>query len=351
LSQRLKTSKLLPIDIPQYFLRLWAAAEPHQCGDFATVRQHPHFTNQKLIAFSTSFQAGAFLVPIDLNTLITPMPTIILADHKEVLTPYRRQKERYICPACDGHNLTFSDIGEWTCWNNPTREHRFEILDRLFPYRERSDPVTKREPEYPQPIAPTVHPSQLSYPLLTDEVLSHVRGKFTTYRYSDSQRVVRIDTASQRYIYPQFLNSDEWVKGAGEQPWQPYGLTRLLPRPGVTNLLLIVEGQKCVEIAHHRGIPALCLEAGDYSSQTIFDKLRAIKAKFGRLLLVVLPDHDLAGTNKANLTLRTARYFQLPTLLLNPLELEPQLVESGDIEQMPNLDRDRLMQIAKQKLK
>jgi hypothetical protein len=278
------------------------------------------------------------------------VPTIILADHKEVLTPYRRQHERYYCPACEGHNLTFSDIGEWTCWNNPTREHRFEILDRLFPDRERSDYTAKREPEYPQEIAPTVHPSQLGYPLMTDEVLCESRGNRTVYRYSSFQRVVRIDTPQQRYIFPQYLG-DEWVKGAGSEPWQPYGLSRLLPRPGVTNLLLTVEGQKCVEIAHHRGIPALCLEAGDYSSRTAFDKLRAVKAKFGRLLLAVLPDNDTAGANKANVILHTARYFNLPTLLLDPLEIEPQLSDGDDIEQIPNLARDRLMQIAKQKLK
>jgi hypothetical protein len=278
------------------------------------------------------------------------MPSIILADCKEVLTPYRRQKERYHCPACDGHNLTFSDIGQWMCWNNPTREHRVEILNRLFPNRERSNHVPKREPEYPQEIAPRVHPSQLGYPLLTDEVLCQSSGNHTIYRYSDTQRVVRIDTAHKRYIFPQYLDG-EWFKGAGKQPWQTYGVSRLLPRPGVTNLILIVEGQKCVEIAHSRGIPALCLEAGDYSSQTAFDKLRAIKVKFGRqLLLVVLPDHDTAGINKANVILHTARYFNLPTMLLDPLVVERQLIKGGDIEQMPNLNRDRLMQIAKQKL-
>lgn len=278
------------------------------------------------------------------------MATITLADHKEILTPYRRQKERYICPACDGHNLTFSDDGKWTCWNNPTREHRFEILDRLFPDREHSDYVTKREPEYPQADTPTIHPSHLGYPLMTDAVLCRTNGNRTVYQYSDSQRVVRIDTADKRYIFPQCLDADEWVKGAGSEPWQPYGLSRLLPRPGVTNLVLVLEGQKCVEIAHHRGIPALCLEAGDYSSKTAFDKLRAIKAKFGRLLLVVLPDLDAPGTNKANVILHTARYFQLPTLLLDPLEIEQQLEQSGDIEQMPKLDPDRLMQFVKQKL-
>lgn len=279
------------------------------------------------------------------------MPSIILADRKEVLTAYRRQKERYICPACDGHNLTFSDSGQWTCWNDPTREHRLEILARLFPNRERSNHVPKREPEYPPESAPIVLPSQLGYPLITNEVLCHSSGNRTIYRYNDTQRVVRIDTPQQRYIFPQYFDAGEWVKGAGSDSWPTYGLSRSLPRPGVTNLLMVVEGQKCVEIAHSRGIPALCLEAGNYSSKTAFDKLRAIKAKFGRLLLAVLPDHDLAGTNKARVILQTAQYFQIPTLLLDPLLVEPTLIEGDDIEQMPNLDRDRLMQIAKQQLK
>jgi hypothetical protein len=279
------------------------------------------------------------------------MPSIILADRKELLTPYRRQKERYMCPACDGHNLTFSDIGQWMCWNNPTREHRVEILDRLFPNRERSNHVPKREPEYPQEIAPRVHSSQLGYPLLTDEVLCQSSGNRTIYRYSDTQRVVRIDTPQQRYIFPQHRGTGEWVKGAGSEPWPTYGLSRLLPRPSVTNLLLIVEGQKCVEIAHSRGIPALCLEAGDYSSQTAFDKLREIKAKFERLLLVVLPDNDEAGTNKAKLILQTAQYFQIPMLWLDSLAIKPTLIKGGDIEQLPKLDGDRLMQITKQQLK
>lgn len=68
------------------------------------------------------------------------------------------------------------------------------------------------------------------------------------------------------------------------------------------------------------------------------------------MLLVVLPDNDLAGTHKANQIIQTARYFQIPTLLLNPIEIDPELSDGDDIEQMPTLDRDRLMQITKQKL-
>jgi hypothetical protein len=177
---------------------------------------------------------------------------------------------------------------------------------------------------------------------------ANANGRRTVYWYSQKQRVVRIDYPTDKVIFPQSFNGWEWIDVAGASPWLPYGLSRLLPYPGKINLVLVVEGQKCVEIAHSRGIPALCLESGDYSAQTTFDKLRAIKERLERVLLAVLPDYDLAGTRKAERIVHTARYFSLPTLLLNPLQIEPTLGAGGDIEQMVDLDADRFTKIVKQ---
>ena len=273
---------------------------------------------------------------------------IMLADYKHLLTNYRRYPNRYWCPACNCHNLTFSPEGKWMCWNDPTREHRIEIMAQLVPDFKRSAPP--RSESVIHPIIPKIHPLQLGYPLITNEVLSEVSGNQTIYHYSQSQRVMRIEQVGDKSIFPQHLKGKDWINGAGGQPWCTYGLSRLLFYPGVVNLILVVEGQKCVEIAHSRGIPALCLEGGDYSSKTTFDKLRAIKHTFKRLLLVVLPDRDLAGGHKANRIIHTARYFNLPTLLLDPLQIEPDLQVGDDIEQMPNLDADRLMKVVKRML-
>jgi hypothetical protein len=158
------------------------------------------------------------------------------------------------------------------------------------------------------------------------------------------------DYPTDKVIFPQSFNGQEWLDGAGSNPWAPYGLSRLLPYPGKINLVLAIEGQKCVEIALSRGIPALCLESGDYSHRTAFYKLRAIKERLGRILLVVLPDYDLVGTHKAERIVHTARYFSLPTLLLDPLQIESNLKVADDIEQMPSLDPDRLMEIVKRML-
>ncbi len=272
---------------------------------------------------------------------------IVLADYKEALTPYRRYRERYYCPACDGHNLTFSPEGKWMCWNEPTREHRVEIMARLVPNFKQFASRVRSEPC--PVIIPRIHPAQLHFPLMKDEQLAEtIRGR-TVYWYSDKQRVVRIDYRTDKVIFPQSYGK-EWLDGAGSNPWTPYGLSRLLLYPGKINLVLVVEGQKCVEIAHRRCIPALCLESGDYSDRTAFDKLRAIKERLGRVLLVVLPDYDLAGNRKAERIIHTVKYFSLPTLLLDPLQIESNLKVADDIEQMPNLDADRLMEIVKRML-
>jgi hypothetical protein len=271
---------------------------------------------------------------------------IVFADYKQTLTPYRRG--RYICPACAGHNLTFSRSGAWNCWNDPTRAHRLEIMAQLIPDFKQSTSRVKSE-QCPI-VIPRIHPAQLHFPLRKDKKLAETIGGQTIYWYSEKQRVVRIDYPTDKVIFPQSFNGWEWIDVAGASPWLPYGLSRLLPYPGKINLVLVVEGQKCVEIAHSRGIPALCLEAGDYSAQTTFDKLRAIQERLERVLLVVLPDYDLAGTRKTERIIHTARYFSLPTLLLDPLQIEPTLGAGGDIEQMPNFDRDRFTNIVKQML-
>lgn len=273
---------------------------------------------------------------------------IVLADYKDALTPYRRYRERYYCPVCDGHNLTFSPTGAWMCWNEPTREHRVEIMARLVPDFKQSASRVKSEPC--PVIIPRIHPAQLHFPLMKDEQLAEIVGRRTVYWYSDKQRVVRIDYPTDKVIFPQFYSGKEWLNGVGASPWTPYGLSRLLPYPSKINLVLAIEGQKCVEIAHSRGIPALCLESGDYSNRTAFDKLRAIKERLGQILLVVLPDYDLAGTYKAERIIHTARYFSLPTLLLDPRQIESNLKVADDIEQMPTLDADRLMEIVKRML-
>jgi hypothetical protein len=272
------------------------------------------------------------------------MPNIIFADYKNILTPYPKEKGKYYCPACGGHNLSFSHQGKWNCWNNPTREHRLEIIAQIIPdFNYFTPQLSQKLPTIIPPIK--IQTERLHLPIIKPQNLSETIDNRTTHNYSDCQRVVRHDYRNHKIIYLQHFNGKYWVNGAGDRPWIPFGLERLFPYPGAVNLVLLVEGQKCVEIAHSRGIPALCLEGGDYSCLTIAPKLEQIHQKLKPLLLVVLPDNDPTGTYKANHIWQVANRVKIPVKILDPLQLQPNLIPGGDIEQIPHLNGSSLLEI------
>jgi hypothetical protein len=278
--------------------------------------------------------------------------TIIFADYQESLTPYRKERGRFYCPACGGHNLTFSRIGKWTCWNDPTRAHRLEILAAVIPDFGRTyrlNPPAAPPPDILLPPIPLIPFTQLHLPLITPIQLSEVTIDRTIYQYSDYQQVMRWDYRTHKVIRPRHFNGRDWIYGAGNRPWIPFGLVRLAGYPGKLNIVLIVEGQKCVEIAYCRGLPAVCLEAGDYSNRTILSKLEAIKARLEQIFLVVLPDNNLAGLYRARNILEVAYKLDIPAIALDPLKVKPDLKVGGDIEQIPELSIEYFMRIVKEK--
>jgi hypothetical protein len=269
-----------------------------------------------------------------------------LSDYKERLKRYK--PNRYYCPVCGGHNLTFSPIGKWNCWNDESRSHRLEIIAAIIPCRSNDNtrtPISAPPPEVPLPPIPQIHYSQLHLPLINPIILSEKVGNRTIYRYGDSQRVSRFDYYTHKVIRPEWFDGKSWIRGAGNRHWLPFGLCRLRAYPGRSNIVLIVEGQKCVEIAHSRGLPTICLEAGDYSNATLKSKLEVVKSHLDRPLMVILPDNDLAGFSRARNILMLANRLNIPAVAIDPLKIAPELKIGGDIEQIPDLSVRYLMHI------
>lgn len=278
--------------------------------------------------------------------------TIIFAEYKSKLKRYQNQVNRFWCPVCNTHTLTFAPNGAWNCWNDPERIHRLEILAAVVPDFGKSshrDPVQSPPPDIILPPIPLIPFTQLHLPITTSLQLSEVMGNRTIYRYSDYQRVMRWDYPTYKVIRPQHFNGKDWICKAGNRPWVPFGLLRLASYPGVLNIVLIIEGQKCVEIANSRCLPAVCLEAGDYSTQTIAAKLEAIRASLERVFLVVLPDYNLAGLYRARNILEVAYKSGIPAIALDPLKIKPTLKVGDDIEQIPELDIEYFMNIIREK--
>lgn len=275
-----------------------------------------------------------------------------LADCKKQLQRYRHN--RFYCPVCGGHNLTFSPVGKWNCWNDDSRAHRLEIMSAVIPTRGKNyspNPTSEPPPEILLPPIPLISSAQLHLPLMSPVILSETIGNRTIYQYSDCQRVTRFNYHTHKVIRPQYFDGESWVKGAGNKQWIPFGLCRLTAYPGRLNIVLIVEGQKCVEIAYSRGLPAICLEAGDYSNLTLKHKLEVVKSQLNCPLLVILPDNDLSGLYRVRNILSVANRLNLPAFAIDPLKIEPQLKIGGDIEQIPSLTIQYLMHIIKERNK
>lgn len=278
--------------------------------------------------------------------------TIIFAEHKSKLRRYQNQVNRFWCPVCNTHTLTFAPTGAWNCWNDPERIHRLEILAVVVPDFGKTsarESVQSPPPDIILPPIPLIPFTQLHLPITTSLQLSEVIGNRTTYHYSDCQQVMRWDYRTHKVIRPRHFTGKDWIYRAGDKPWIPFGLARLASYPGKLNIVLIVEGQKCVEIAYARGLPAVCLEAGDYSISTIMPKLAAIRARLGCVFLVVLPDHNLAGLYRARNILEMASKSGIPAIALDPLKVKPDIKVGDDIEQIPELSIEYFMRVVKEK--
>jgi putative DNA primase/helicase len=281
----------------------------------------------------------------------------ILLDRINDLIPYRKERGKYWCPSCDGHNLSICPrTGKWNCWNDPTRHHRIEIIRKLVgetaqvsTYQSRPTPIVL------SPIRLSVATLQgLKLPPLETLALAHHCNSQIFYQYSAQQRVVRSDWEGGKSFCPQHLDDGRWLNGAGSQPWLPYGIGRLQHQGHGLSPVLVVEGQKCVEIAAQSGISAVCLEGGDYSHLTIPFKLRAIQRQVGNPILIVLPDADRSGIDKAVAIAQVSRELGIPCAIIDPQRI-CQMDMGDDIEQMlSRISRKvfirRLLQLTKQKL-
>lgn|GEM_PF-3292948 len=286
---------------------------------------------------------------------------VILADSTNLLIPYQKEKGKYYCPACGGHNLSFHKDGRWNCWNDPSRYHRIEIMKTLFPESGESTQADNAPIHIPRQeeninlynwLPQIPNSSQIRYPSIVNRPTVLTVRNLTSYYYSDNQRVDRYDYQTSKRFLPKHRivrdsvspDNCEWLLGAGRESWSIYGLAGVEPQPDSLNLVLVVEGQKTVEIGLNRHIPTICLEAGDYAEKTIAAKLTSIVSKLNPCLLAILPDNDLTGKLKAAKILLNCINLDIPTVLFNPTDLGYERL-GDDLEQLSDFSRDYAIEL------
>ncbi len=296
--------------------------------------------------------------------------TFSILDHIDKLTQ-AKEKGRYHCPVCGGHNLTINKDGAYQCWNGCECK---EIREALAP----KDSLASRQSDYPRPThrksskqkvpAPApipqgdIHLAKLLYPA-TDipqkqRRIDPEQGEVFTiqYPYSPSQWVERIEWADPskdkgyaKTVIPHHINSEgKVVKGKGDNRWPIYRITEVNSH-GAGKWVTWPEGEKCVECIRWLGLVGTTLQGADWNEEAIHRAMLLMK-KAGVAGVVYLPDHDDAGRKKAVKVQAAAGLAGMPCLIIDPLALWFDLPHSGDIAdwvkwgQSQGMERDDFIQ-------
>jgi putative DNA primase/helicase len=167
-----------------------------------------------------------------------------------------------------------------------------------------------------------------------------------TYEYSPTQGVVRYQwqdetnpkgrdkTFSQFHIDPD--GKKVWTKG--DAPWPAYRidevveLLKTIPdsEPVVIPML---EGEDNVEIARRIRLAALTLQGSNWSDPEIQKMLEALQATGKNVSIAVIGDNDNTGIKKGKAVWLVARHLKFPCLIIDPLAIDADIPEKGDIRE------------------
>jgi predicted P-loop ATPase len=272
------------------------------------------------------------------------------------LTP-TKEKGKYICPHCSGHNLSINrKTGAYTCYNGCESQ---DIREALSPWSEvvgskdnyKKNEATPKKKPTPKSIRNSMNvaqnnekaqeirvpekvefarvrieipePTPCSIPsYLRGEIPENVQCKKVVYCYSATQWIERIQwldpSSSKRRskaIRPWHKTEDGKQKmGKGDEPWLAYREQESFKSGG---LILFVEGEACVDGLNGLGFGATTLQGADWTEETVTDFCaRAVESRIEGFLLI--PDNDEAGFKKMKLVGQIAASFGIFALEIPP---------------------------------
>lgn len=153
--------------------------------------------------------------------MIASFKTFSILDHLEKLTP-ANAKGKYICPVCDGNNLSVSRDGKYQCWNGCECK---DIREVLAPWAAHTQDEGKRT--RPKGEKEFYYPDREGNPLVRVKRIDYGDGKKTFYqsRWDGKQWVngltPEVKTAIPIYRYAEVQDAIArgelifWVEGEG----------------------------------------------------------------------------------------------------------------------------------------
>jgi hypothetical protein len=241
----------------------------------------------------------------------------------------------YRCPFCNSEGLKINKVtGKYKLYKCRCN------VKRVYPYLiEGSDtPYIPRQRQVPKIVEPVPNLLNIKLttitnpPLLTDlnNKYSNLDGE-VVYKHSNYQRAKRINrvrSTGKKIVIPQVLINGSWVNGIGEGTFPLFTNERAL----VGELIIAVEGQKCVEYLNYKQIEAISL-LGSYTTSTtkiqeVIEISRSLVPNVKQFLY--LPDLDVKGMQKADIFQRAMWEIKMPCKVF---DLRGELVKSTNFVQ------------------
>lgn len=290
-----------------------------------------------------------------------------IRDHLDKLQP-GKEKNKYICPVCGGHNLGIDPkTGKYCCFTSQCasadiREAIRPLAEFLAEHKgeqpapQARKPKTKKKEYPPAPIphgakllrlpAPGQSPQPEQLAKDAPKRVPHNASQIT-YEYTPTQKVVRYQwpdatnpkgydkTFSQFHIDPD--GKKIWTKG--DARWSAYRIDEVVELlktvlDGEPIIILMLEGEHNVELVRGIGIAALTLQGSNWSDPETQKMLEALRATGKNVSIGMLRDNDDTGIKKGKGVLLVARHIQFPCLIIDPTAIYPDIPEKGDIQQI-----------------
>jgi len=260
----------------------------------------------------------------------------------ERLTP-ANGKNRYVCPVCNGNNLTIdSNSGEYSCWNGCQCK---DIREAISPWSEvmgnKSD--RRRQSRKPKPPTPAPIPEGAIKLARFPEPVTHPQkrkrgvGIEIEYPYSSTQCVLRIEKPNpekpkgyEKVAIPYHLDANgKSIKGKGDAAWNPYRIDEVETH-GAGKWVMPVEGEPCVEAARFLTLVSFTLQGSAWTEDGLTRAMLLCKSA-NVAGIAYFPDNDQTGYEKATAMAAAAAKAQLPFIQLDPFTLWNNMPEKGDI--------------------
>jgi putative DNA primase/helicase len=316
---------------------------------------------------TTSYPTGGnFASDFSENSDKSSANSFDIRDHLDKLE-LGKGKNKYTCPVCGGRNLSVEPkTGAYKCWSGDcsTKDIREAIRPLAEFLAERNaeqpapqtkKPKAKKKELLPVPIPLEAKlfrlpaPGQSPQPeQLAKDAPKRIRRDAVqiTYEYSPTQGVVRYQwldetnpkgrdkTFSQFHIDPD--GKKVWTKG--DAPWPAYRIDEVVEllktvSDGEPIVIPLLEGEDNVEIARGIRLAALTLQGSNWSDREIQKMLEALRATGKNVTVAIIGDNDETGIKKGKSVWLVARHLQFPCLIIDPVAIDADIPEKGDIRE------------------